>query len=200
MENNFIHFLKYKIERKKLVILILIIIGIIFFRWDFVYYKWDYKVQQDDTMWGILNDIYDDPYITKISLAYIKTNTQYTTDFDINKILRNEQGQGGNIIRIFNNQMTVIGPDNNVVVKTQILPQGALGNHFMQVYGHNAILIGFLIIVYQFLSIYKFQYNKEIRNIILIAVLVIPIGIILIPIILGIIYILLAILINILIY
>src|SRR3989344_6901093 len=138
-------FLRNSIQNR--TILILVIISIFLFRYDFTYNLLPYKVNTNDSLWNILQTkVYHKTSITRLSIEYLTESYPY---MNFNKVLANKNDEGGTTIGIFLNKMTIIGPNNKPIVSAApVLSPSLLISHAIQVIVHNMIVISIIYYIY----------------------------------------------------
>lgn len=153
-----------KINVKKLLkrrlLLALVVISLIFFRYDFVFSLYSYAVAPYDTFWSILNTkVFHDNAVTGLSLQYLETTNP---KFNFDKILKNQNGEGGYTISIFLNKLRVVAPDKSILLdSSQLFPSSYLVSHALQVLVHNIIIFSLVFFLYTSIRANNFRLNLE---------------------------------------
>jgi len=166
----------------------LIIVLFVLLRFDFVYSGKSQKVKSGDTLWEYLEaEVFQHAGVTRASISHLEKQA-----VNVNLILRNKESEGGDSVSVKNNYLIITGPNDQVRVNAQVLPEFALRNHTYQVIAYDLVIL--VVFLYLGILLYDLFKTRDIKiiyeqvGIVLIITLLIPLLLVVISIVLGNIY------------
>lgn len=131
-------------------------------RFDYTYSMLPYNVKAGDTLETILDQhLFHNPVIANASIDYISA-TQ--SAYDVDYVMKNIGREGGYRIEVWFNQLSIYGPNNAMVVRSNLLVSSVLLNHLLQVAVHNLVVIVLAGWAWLVLKEYDFRLNTTWRR------------------------------------
>jgi len=160
MKSLIARFRSYLKIGKNRAIVALVVLGLVFLRFDLVFLRLPHQFEEGESMWGYLDArVFHDPAITRLGLTHLAKNYP---DIDWNHVEANEQGGGGYTAKINFNRLSLIGPNDIALVdKAWLLPIRALKNHGLQVLSYDLVVVAILTFVYLILLEHGFSISAK---------------------------------------
>lgn len=115
----------------------MLVIALIFMRFDFSYSGKLISVSQGDTLFQYLNaHVFHHAGLAGASILYLRSS-----QVPVDMLLANVDAEGGDTIRVRSNILAVVGPNGKERVHHQILSDQALYNHLIQVIAYDLLVM-----------------------------------------------------------
>lgn len=157
----------FKKHRRIVSSIILIILTLSLFSYDYSYFLYSHKVQQHESLWSILTyDVFNNRNIADHSIKFLeKANPEF--DFDYIQANTSLFSNDGDTVKIRNGKISIITAGDELRLEpTLLLPFSAIRNHNIQIIYQNLLLLSVMGMgFYSIIERKKYRDKKLLKNI-----------------------------------
>lgn len=159
--------MNFKKHRRVISLIILTVVTLSVFSYDYSYFMFNHKVKHQESLWSILTyDVYGNANIADHSIKFLKNQNP---EFDYNYIQANTSqfSNDGDTVNIWGAKIYITTPGDELRLEpTYLLPRYAVWNHNIQITYQNILLLFIAgIAFYAIIKKIKIKRKKMLENI-----------------------------------